>query len=145
MRQTTITQLVSHFLEQFHYPDTFRRLKAVFQCLGGSEHSILQNTAEILLDQAILTLTTCRSWASLLLRLQHPHSSAFLAKSPLVVERADPVVSLGKVSAHVHTIMGGNGFGFQMDYASNQASTCSSCTVDQDKSNYWVPVNKLLS
>jgi hypothetical protein len=75
-------------------------------------------------------------------------ASAFFrlpCKSPLVVERADPIVSSAKVSGHVHTIMGGNGFGFQMDYASTQASTCSSCTVLQDKSNYWVPVTKFSS
>ncbi|KAF4624411.1 hypothetical protein G7Y89_g13760 [Cudoniella acicularis] len=59
--------------------------------------------------------------------------------APIVVERADPIVSPGQVSNHMHTIMGGNGFGFQMDYAATQASTCSSCAVVQDKSNYWVP------
>lgn len=50
-------------------------------------------------------------------------ASAFFrlpCKSSLVVERADPIVSPGKISGHVHTIMGGNGFGFQMDYASTQ-------------------------
>ncbi|TVY25082.1 WSC domain-containing protein [Lachnellula hyalina] len=69
-------------------------------------------------------------------------ASAFFrlpCKSPLVVERADPVISPGKISGHVHSIMGGNGFGFEMDYASTQLSTCSSCTVTQDMSNYWVP------
>ncbi|KAH8687187.1 WSC domain-containing protein [Tricladium varicosporioides] len=59
--------------------------------------------------------------------------------SPILVERADPVVNPGQVSGHVHTIMGGNGFGFQMDYASTQKSTCSSCSVVQDMSNYWTP------
>ena len=59
--------------------------------------------------------------------------------SPLVVERADPIVSPGKVSNHVHTIMGGNAFSFAMDYAQTQTSTCSSCTVKKDLSNYWVP------
>lgn len=60
-------------------------------------------------------------------------------KVPIVSERADPVVSPGKVAGHVHTIMGGNGFGFTMDYARARASTCSSCTVSKDMSNYWVP------
>ncbi|KAI9734644.1 MAG: hypothetical protein M1834_002245 [Cirrosporium novae-zelandiae] len=60
-------------------------------------------------------------------------------KSPLVVERADPIVTPGKISSHVHTIMGGNGFGFTMNYAQTQASTCSSCTVSKDMSNYWTP------
>ncbi|KAA8565056.1 hypothetical protein EYC84_010818 [Monilinia fructicola] len=43
--------------------------------------------------------------------------------NPIVVQRADPVISPGSVSGHVHTIMGGNGFGFSMDYASTQKST----------------------
>lgn len=60
-------------------------------------------------------------------------------KAPIVVERADPIVSPGLVSNHLHTIMGGNGFDFVMDYNSTQASTCSSCTVEGDNSNYWVP------
>ena len=57
----------------------------------------------------------------------------------LVTERADPIVNPGAVAGHVHTILGGNGFGFEMDFASTQASTCSSCRVKQDMSNYWVP------
>jgi Domain of unknown function (DUF1996) len=59
--------------------------------------------------------------------------------NPLVVERADPVVSPGALSGHVHTIMGGSGFGFAMDYAQARAAACSTCFVKQDKSNYWVP------
>ena len=59
--------------------------------------------------------------------------------TPIVVERADPIISPGVPSGHVHTIMGGNGFAFTMDYADTQASTCSSCTVIGDRSNYWVP------
>jgi hypothetical protein len=59
--------------------------------------------------------------------------------SPLVVQRADPIVNPGKVSGHVHTIMGGNGFGFDMTYVDTQKSMCSSCIVTKDFSNYWVP------
>jgi hypothetical protein len=58
---------------------------------------------------------------------------------PLVVQRADPIVNPGQVSDHVHTIMGGNGFGFEMNYTNTQNSTCSSCTVTKDLSNYWIP------
>ena len=60
-------------------------------------------------------------------------------KSTLVVERADPIVNPGNMSGHVHQIMGGNGFDFEMDYADTQASTCTSCTVHGDFSNYWTP------
>lgn len=59
--------------------------------------------------------------------------------TPLLVERADPIVSPGEVSSHVHTIMGGSGFGFKMNYESTQTSDCNSCSVIEDKSNYWVP------
>lgn len=60
-------------------------------------------------------------------------------KSPIVVERSDPIVQPGQVSNHLHTIMGGNGFDFTMDYNDTQKSTCSSCTVVGDNSNYWTP------
>lgn len=59
--------------------------------------------------------------------------------NPVLRERADPIVNPGTVSPHLHTIMGGNGFGFSMDYRQARASTCSSCSVKEDKSNYWVP------
>ncbi|ETN43453.1 uncharacterized protein HMPREF1541_02612 [Cyphellophora europaea CBS 101466] len=60
-------------------------------------------------------------------------------KAPVVVERTDPIVQPGAVSRHVHTIMGGNGFKPSMNYNDTQASTCASCTVIGDDSNYWVP------
>ena len=82
-------------------------------------------------------------WNSLgLLSLAAAPAAAFWrlpCKSPISVQRADPIVNPGKVSGHVHTIMGGNGFDFEMDYNTTQASTCSSCTVIGDNSNYWVP------
>lgn len=59
--------------------------------------------------------------------------------SNLVVQRADPIVNPGQLASHVHTILGGNGFGFEMDYKSTHASTCSSCIVKEDMSNYWTP------
>ncbi|OBT64345.1 hypothetical protein VE03_05813 [Pseudogymnoascus sp. 23342-1-I1] len=60
-------------------------------------------------------------------------------RAPLLYERTDPIVNPGTISAHSHTIMGGNGFSNDMNYADTQASTCSSCTVTKDFSNYWVP------
>lgn len=60
-------------------------------------------------------------------------------KSPIVVERADPIVNSGTVSGHQHTIMGGNAFDFQMAPNAPNSSTCSSCTVLGDYSNYWTP------
>lgn len=60
-------------------------------------------------------------------------------KSPIVVERSDPIVQPGQVSNHLHTIMGGNAFDFSMTYNDTQKSTCTSCTVAGDFSNYWTP------
>lgn len=57
----------------------------------------------------------------------------------LLLERADPIISPSQVSGHVHTISGGNGFGFEMDYERANASTCSSCPIRKDLSNYWTP------
>lgn len=37
-------------------------------------------------------------------------------------------------------IAGGDGFASKMDYGTTQASTCTSCPVKQDKSNYWAPM-----
>lgn len=59
--------------------------------------------------------------------------------SRLVQERADPLIAPGAVSAHVHTIAGGNGFGFNISYDQLRASTCSSCSIQQDLSAYWTP------
>ncbi|CAG8979221.1 hypothetical protein HYALB_00011278 [Hymenoscyphus albidus] len=82
-----------------------------------------------------LLVTTSQAWA--FFRLP--------CAAPIVIQRADPIVNPGqlivfKVSGHVHTIVGGNGFGFQMDFAATQRSTCSSCLVKEDLSNYWVPI-----
>ena len=57
----------------------------------------------------------------------------------LLLERADPIVNPGQVAGHVHTISGGNGFDFEMDYGKANASTCSSCPIKKDLSNYWTP------
>ncbi|MCJ1393770.1 hypothetical protein MMC18_006646 [Xylographa bjoerkii] len=57
----------------------------------------------------------------------------------LLTGRVDPVVAPGEVSGHTHIILGGNGFAPTMDYASTQASTCTSCAIQGDFSNYWVP------
>lgn len=56
--------------------------------------------------------------------------------SRLFDQRADPVISPGVASNHVHTISGGNGFSFSMDYNQARASQCSTCNIKQDLSNY---------
>jgi len=57
----------------------------------------------------------------------------------VATERIDPIVAPGQVSAHVHTVSGGNALNFSMDYADTQTSECSSCPIKQDLSNYWTP------
>jgi hypothetical protein len=59
--------------------------------------------------------------------------------SPVVVERADPIIDAGVVSKHVHTVMGSNAFNFTMNYEDTQTATCSTCKAVQDLSSYWVP------
>ncbi|KAF1983138.1 WSC-domain-containing protein [Aulographum hederae CBS 113979] len=63
----------------------------------------------------------------------------FPCASNIVEERADPIINPGKVSGHVHKIVGGNAFSFDMDFAKARTATCSSCPIKEDFSNYWTP------
>ncbi|KAF9534478.1 hypothetical protein CPB83DRAFT_804460 [Crepidotus variabilis] len=59
---------------------------------------------------------------------------------PLVRERIDPIVSPGVAPAnHVHSVHGGSNFAPSSTYDSLRQSSCSSCLITQDKSNYWFP------
>lgn len=58
---------------------------------------------------------------------------------PVVLERVDPLLSAGRISNHVHSVVGGNGFAPTMDFAQTQTSSCSTVPVIPDKSNYWMP------
>ncbi|KAK0653528.1 hypothetical protein DIS24_g5957 [Lasiodiplodia hormozganensis] len=57
----------------------------------------------------------------------------------VVRERIDPIINPGAVSSHVHRVVGGSGINFTMDYNMTRHAGCSSCTVKQDKSSYWIP------
>jgi len=61
--------------------------------------------------------------------------------SQLVIERLDPLVQPGLVpSTHLHQIAGGNSFNASMPgvaYDPSKLATCTSCTFNQDFSNYW--------
>ncbi|KAG9677168.1 WSC-domain-containing protein, partial [Aureobasidium melanogenum] len=74
--------------------------------------------------------------------LAAPAAAFFRMPCPgrIVTERADPIISPGQVSGHTHTISGGNGFKFDMDYADARSSDCSSCPIKADLSNYWTPL-----
>ncbi|EIM85455.1 uncharacterized protein STEHIDRAFT_98994 [Stereum hirsutum FP-91666 SS1] len=60
--------------------------------------------------------------------------------TPLVSERVDPVISPGVIpSNHVHTIHGGQNFAANATFDTLRASSCTSCLVTQDDTNYWFP------
>ncbi len=59
--------------------------------------------------------------------------------NPVVVGREDPIISPDTVSAHVHTVIGGNAFLPTMSDTQAMKSTCTSSQVKNDLSNYWVP------
>ena len=54
-------------------------------------------------------------------------------------ETIDPIVSPNAVGGHLHKVIGGAGFGASYDYDSYAGSSCSSLSIQADKSNYWVP------
>ncbi|KAI0443901.1 hypothetical protein F4803DRAFT_287540 [Xylaria telfairii] len=53
--------------------------------------------------------------------------------------RIDPIVDLGKISPHAHTVHGSSGFGISSTYDDLMNGDCTSCAVKQDKSAYWTP------
>lgn len=59
---------------------------------------------------------------------------------PVSIQRLDPILSPGRVSGHVHSVVGSNAFSPTMDFASSQSSTtCSTIRLIPDKSAYWMP------
>ncbi|KAG8990883.1 hypothetical protein FRB90_001582 [Tulasnella sp. 427] len=58
---------------------------------------------------------------------------------PMVQERVDPIISPGQISQYLDSIHGGNNFFMNMTYNTLRQSTCTSCQVAQDLSNYWTP------
>ncbi|BGO96168.1 hypothetical protein NBRC10512_006679 [Rhodotorula toruloides] len=71
-----------------------------------------------------------------------PGSLAFFRMpldNPLIVERADPIINPGTVSAHVHTVSGGSNFKDSVTYEELRNSTCTSAKAVEDKSAYWTP------
>ncbi|KAF9529652.1 hypothetical protein CPB83DRAFT_926527 [Crepidotus variabilis] len=73
-----------------------------------------------------------------------PNVNALLrfACSQLVIERLDPLLEPGKVSAHLHQIIGGSAFNVTMNVNNDlpSLSQCTSCTYSEDFSNYWTAV-----
>ncbi|TFK27831.1 hypothetical protein FA15DRAFT_701627 [Coprinopsis marcescibilis] len=57
----------------------------------------------------------------------------------ITTERLDPLVNPGAVSGHVHSVVGGSNFGFEVTTESLVRSQCTSVPIKEDKSNYWFP------
>ncbi|KAF9478863.1 hypothetical protein BDN70DRAFT_879454 [Pholiota conissans] len=57
----------------------------------------------------------------------------------ITTERIDPIVNPGKVSGHVHSVLGGSNFRLSTNTSFLRQSECSSIPIPQDKSNYWFP------
>lgn len=58
---------------------------------------------------------------------------------PLTTCRADPIISPGTASAHVHTIMGASNFGLNVTGEHLRKSECTTALPKADMSNYWFP------
>lgn len=59
--------------------------------------------------------------------------------APLTIQRGDPLVSPGVISAHVHAIVGGTNFQLKLSNADARASKATTCDKILDNSNYWQP------
>ena len=104
-------------------------------------HSELKDDRSIIPHRFEMAYTKLMPFLAFGLLTSVPSAFAFFkvpCSTPLVIERVDPIISPGEVSSHVHTVMGGSAFGFDMDYAMTQTSGCNSCSVVEDKSNYWI-------
>ena len=61
--------------------------------------------------------------------------------STVSIQRLDPIVEPGRTpSAHLHQIVGGNGFNASMVGDIGNMASCTTCTFSEDFSNYWTAV-----
>lgn len=60
-------------------------------------------------------------------------------RGPLTTCRADPIVSPGTPSAHVHTVLGASNFGLNVTGESLRNSKCTTAKPKGDLSSYWFP------
>lgn len=63
----------------------------------------------------------------------------FYGDGPLLEDLVDPIVSPGKASSHMHTLMGGSNIGVSATGESMMESNCSNALIVGDMSGYWVP------
>jgi len=74
-----------------------------------------------------------------------PIWKVFCATKPIFRGRADPIVEPGVLSQHSHKVFGANNFGIGSKSASAieyydhiVSSSCTSCSISEDLSNYWI-------
>jgi len=81
-------------------------------------------------------------WLSLTLALAGPSEAALrFGCSTVSIQRLDPLVEPGKLpSAHLHQIVGGNGFNATMEGDIAEKASCTTCTFSENFSNYWTAV-----
>jgi hypothetical protein len=75
-----------------------------------------------------------------------PLWKVFCTTDPLFRGRADPIVNPGTLSQHSHKVWGGSAFGLGKTpvdpvkyYNMLRASSCTTCSIELDLSNYWIP------
>lgn len=68
-----------------------------------------------------------------------PDPHFVIPHSILQTTRLDPIVTPGKVSGHVHTIVGASNFDKTVNDESQLASSCTTAKISIDKSMYWAP------
>ena len=61
----------------------------------------------------------------------------------VLVHHRSPIVDPGRLSKHMHRIMGGSNFAAGYSYENNRASDCSTVYTPFDMSNYWRVVSSL--
>lgn len=59
--------------------------------------------------------------------------------APLTIQRGDPIVSPGQISAHVHAVVGGSNFQQRLSNDEARAAKATTCDKVLDNSNYWQP------
>ncbi|KAG9021141.1 hypothetical protein FS837_007537, partial [Tulasnella sp. UAMH 9824] len=83
------------------------------------------------------------SFVAILVSLASVHTAnawfRLACSTPLVQERIDPIIAPGQISQHLHSIHGGSNFSKDMTYNTARQSSCTSCSIAQDLSNYWTP------
>lgn len=58
---------------------------------------------------------------------------------PLTIEMSDPIMFPGNVSDHLHLVTGGTAFQRTMAEDTARKAKGTTCGIEIDKSNYWVP------